>query len=255
MQRNPVDPYFRVHTLRATQNPQQLVWLAMHQDYSPRYIAEEIAEGKVPSEERSGDLIIKHLLQGDRGHYGPFEHPHITLSVGYFPHSTMQQVRTHRVGSSFDVQSFRYTGQQILDALADCRTNGDLMQRIENIAYLRPIGSYSDRQGKRYEYSREWRDRDKQSVLAALVHYEQNVERGMSEEHARATIPFDIRQHWIMTFNARSLMHLFDMRAKLDAQLEAQWLCEAAFSEFKRWMPQVAEYYEVHRWKKAKLAP
>ena len=32
------------------------------------------------------------------------EHPQITFNVGYFPHSMMQQVRTHRVGVSFDVQ-------------------------------------------------------------------------------------------------------------------------------------------------------
>ncbi|MGL5194103.1 MAG: FAD-dependent thymidylate synthase, partial [Chroococcales cyanobacterium] len=51
-----------------------------------------------------GELIVKRLLAGERGHYGPIEHVGIVFNCGFFPHSVMQQIRTHRVGISFDVQ-------------------------------------------------------------------------------------------------------------------------------------------------------
>lgn len=53
----------------------------------------------------------------------------------------MQQARTHRVGVSFDVQSFRYTGNQFIDVLEGKKD-------IEDVFYLRPVGYYTDRQGK-----------------------------------------------------------------------------------------------------------
>ncbi|MEW5858103.1 MAG: FAD-dependent thymidylate synthase, partial [Cyanobacteriota bacterium] len=145
--------YFRVEVVAATPNPQQVIWAAMHQDYSEELVWNSC--DRWPDEERSGELIIKHLLSGDRGHYGPLEHPQMTVNVGYFPHSMMQQLRTHRVGVSFDVQSFRYTGQRIVDVV-----EGKL--DIEEAFYLRPVGNYTNRQGKRYLYSEEQRQDDLQ---------------------------------------------------------------------------------------------
>jgi thymidylate synthase (FAD) len=58
-----------------------------------------------------------------------------------------------------------------------------------------------------------------------------------------------------MSVNVRSLMHLLDLRAKEDAQLECQWFCELLLAQFKMWCPEVAEWYLKNRWKKAKLAP
>jgi thymidylate synthase (FAD) len=74
------------------------------------------------------------------------EHAQIVLNVGWFPHSVMQQARTHRVGVSFDVQSMRYTGDRICRAAL-----GEL--DLEEVFYLRPVGEYSDRKGKKYLYS------------------------------------------------------------------------------------------------------
>ena len=58
-----------------------------------------------------------------------------------------------------------------------------------------------------------------------------------------------------MSANVRSLMHLLDLRWKLDAQLEAQQLCELIWHSFDAWVPAVAGWYEANRAKKAKLAP
>ena len=237
---------FCVDAIAATPNPQQVVWAAMHQDYSEQYVWD--SHDKWPDEERCGELIVKHLLAGDRGHYGPLEHPQITLNVGYFPHSMMQQIRTHRVGVSFDVQSFRYTGQRIINV-------AEGKQDVEDVFYLRPLGKYSNRQGKHYFYSEEQRAEDLKWCLEACQHYKKRIEEGLSEEHARGLIPFDARQHFVLSCNMRSLMHLLDLRWKKDAQLEAQKFCELLFVQFEKWSPAVAQWYKENRAKKAKLSP
>ncbi len=237
---------FCIEVIAATPNPQQVIWAAMHQDYSEHLVWD--SHEKWPDEQRAGELIIKHLLMGDRGHYGPLEHPQITFNVGYFPHSMMQQVRTHRVGVSFDVQSFRYTGQRIVNV-----AEGN--QDVEEVFYLRPVGNYTNRQGKRYFYSEEQRAEDLKWCLDACQHYKKRIEEGLSEEHARGLIPFDARQHFVLSCNLRSLMHLLDLRWKKDAQLEAQKFCELLFVHFEQWAPAVAQWYKENRAKKAKLSP
>jgi thymidylate synthase (FAD) len=450
---------FRIELLAATPNPQQLIWAAMHQDYSEDCVCDQQAD--FPTEEKAGALIIKHLLAGNKGHFGPLEHPQITVNVCAFPHSMMQQVRTHRVGVSFDVQclagdteitflhaggslrkikiselydlwengekairerkikgrhgeppgiyrrdckkrlrnmklrvlnedtqifeighlrevmargtqpvyrltlddgkiidctkkhrflttdgwqtmeaatglltnaqhevtsrtkncevmcngaiaqnikpvstndlqtswslesaelvrltchpvkitnveylglqetydlevedpwhnfvangivvhnSNRYTGQRVLDVVQGKRS-------LEDVFYLRPVGNYTNRQGKKYFYSEDQRNADLEWCFAACQRYADQLEAGMSEEHARGTIPFDVRQHFVLSCNVRSLMHLLDLRWKKDAQLEAQQFAELLFKQFEQWCPAIAQWYLENRAKKAKLSP
>lgn len=144
--------------------------------------------------------------------------------------------------------SFRYTGQRIVDVVEGKRD-------VEDVFYLRPIGSYSDRQGKKYDYTEALRQQDIEWCLQACRHYADRIHQGFSEEHARGIIPFDVRQNWVMSANVRSLMHLLDLRWKADAQLEAQQLCELIWPHFQAWVPAIAEWYEVNRLKKARLSP
>ncbi|MBD1848930.1 FAD-dependent thymidylate synthase [Leptolyngbya sp. FACHB-711] len=241
-----MDRYFTVEALSRTANAQQVIYAAMHQDYAEAFVWEE--RDQFPDEVKAGELVVRNLLAGNRGHFGPLEHPQIVLNCGYFPHSTMQQIRTHRVGISFDVQSFRYTGARITDVVQGKRD-------VEEVFYLRPIGSYTDRQGKRYDYTEELRQEDLSWCLEGCKRYQQRMEQGFSEEHARGLIPFDVRQHWVMSANVRSLMHLLDLRWKADAQLEAQQLCELIWTQFQDWVPSIADWYESNRAKKARLAP
>ena len=241
-----IDPKFRVEVISKTPNPQQTIYAAMHQDYAEGFVWNERQD--CPSEEKCGNLVIRNLLKGGRGHYGPLEHPQIILNCGWLPHSTMQQIRTHRVGVSFDVQSFRYTGSRILDVVSGDRD-------VEEVFYLRPEGDYSDRQGKKYTYTHEDRQSDIAWCVQACWRYHERINKACSEEHARGLIPFDVRQHWVMSANVRSLMHLLDLRAKTNAQLEAQQLCDLIWPHFESWVPEIAAWYRENRWKKARLAP
>lgn len=239
-----LDSRFQVAVLSKSHNPQVLTWRGMHQDYSELFVALE----QEPSEQEAGEIIIRHLLAGGRGHYGPLEHPAITFAVGWFPHSVMQQARTHRVGVSFDVQSMRYTGNRICAA-------AERQIEIEEVFYLRPTGEYRDRQGKRYEYTEAHRAQDLQVCYDAAVRYSNMIRIGFAEEHARGTLPFDYRQHFVVTFSMRALMHFLDLRAKADAQIEIHALCDMLMPHFQQWAPEVCDWYTKNRLGRAKLAP
>lgn len=441
---------FRVEVIAKTPNPQQVIYAAMHQDYTDKFVFD--GRDYWPSELEAGEIIVKRLLAGERGHYGPLEHPSITFNCGYFPHSVMQQARTHRVGISFDVQclagdtevtfikasgclkkikiadlydvwengeiperprrdrkkriqkmslrvlnektgnfqighvnnvmcsglqpvyrltladgktldctvnhqlltgegwqrmgdalglivgenhevlamtkgcelmcngvvrneplythknwfdfqvnqgaefaksyhvrklkahlvkvtqieyigeqmtydlevdgpwhnfvangivvhnSYRYTGNQIVDAVEGKKD-------LEEIFYLRPVGDYSDRQGKKYHYSPQQRQADLDWCLEAAKRYKADLDAGHAEEHARGKIPFDYRQHFVVSFNLRSLLHFLDLRYKKDAQLEIQKLCDLMWIHVQEWTPEIAQWYEKIRLGKSRLAP
>ena len=242
-----MDPLFRVNVISKTPNPNQTIWRAMHQDYSEKYVFDE----PCPNERAAGDAIVKRLLAGERGHYGPLEHVQIAFATGYFPHSVMQQARTHRVGISFDVQSMRYTGKRILHA-----ANGSLDP--EEVFYLRPIGDYTDRQGKKYTYTPGQRSADMRLCLDAATRYATRVNLdGLSEEHARGLLPFDYRQHFVVSFTLRALLHFLDLRFKLDAQIEIRQLCGLMLLsiEARDWVPEIFAWYDKVRLGKARLAP
>jgi thymidylate synthase (FAD) len=243
----PMDPLFRVDLITATPNPQQCIYAAMHQDYSEGYVYDDRANW--PDETRAGEICVQRLLAGDRGHYGPLEHPQITLNVGWFPHSVMQQARTHRVGVSFDVQSMRYTGERI------CRAaNGDL--DVEEVFYVRPVGEYTDRKGKAYTYTPLARKIDLRLCVDAARNYLGKVRAGgFAEEHARGMLPFDYRQHFVVSFSLRAMLHFLDLRAKADAQLEIRQLCDLMWPHLKAWAPEIAAWYKKTRLTRARLAP
>lgn len=240
-----IDPFFQVGVLNQTRDPATLCWQAMHQDYSEGWVFHD----EPLNEKKAGDLIVKHLLLGGRGHYGPLEHASITFAVGYFPHSVIQQARTHRVGTSWDVQSMRYTGKRIsavVEGLVD----------TEEAFYLRPIGDYTNRQGKKYTYDKHLRALDLQHCKDSARRYASALNNfGLSEEHARGVLPFDYRQHFVVTFNLRSLMHFLDLRGKADAQLEIHQMCQLMMPYFEEWIPSVHDWYVKNRWGKARLAP
>lgn len=144
--------------------------------------------------------------------------------------------------------SNRYTGQRIIDVV-----NGK--RELEDVFYLRPVGKYTNRQGKKYEYTSEQREQDLAWCLDACKRYAAHLENGMSEEQARGIIPFDVRQHFVLSCNLRSLMHLLDLRWKKDAQLEAQKFSELLYKQFEAWAPEIAQWYLTSRAKKAKLSP
>jgi thymidylate synthase (FAD) len=159
----------------------------------------------------------------------------------------MQQLRTHR-NVSFAVQSFRYTSESLLAV--------ESLDDVESAIYLRPVGTYVDRTGSRYIYTQTSRLTDREIAYTAIKNYQYALNiLGHSEEHARGLIHFDVRQNWVISGNARAILHLCDVRGKKDVQLEARECVTHILEQFCDWMPEVAEWYKNHRWEKGILAP
>lgn len=144
--------------------------------------------------------------------------------------------------------SGRYTGERI------CRAaTGEL--HIEEVFYLRPVGEYHDRQGKRYDYTQSMREADLEACAKTADIYLAKMEMGFAEEHARGILPFDYRQHFIVSFSLRALLHFLDLRAKKDAQHEIRQLCDLLWPHLEAWTPEIASWYKTVRLHRARLAP
>lgn len=152
------------------------------------------------------------------------------------------------VHNSFDVQSMRYTGERIVRA-----ANNEL--DIESVFYLRPVGTYHDRQGKKYDYGAAQRAVDLDVCRTAAQRYRDMIDAGFAEEHARGILPFDYRQHFVVSFSLRAALHFLDLRAKADAQLEIKQLCDLMVPHMSAWAPEIMEWYMSARYGRARLAP
>lgn len=236
------DPYFKVVLLQHTPYLNQLMWQAMHQDYSsePTYLA------KVPNESTCGKTLVKRLLEGHKGHYGVLEHPQLSFNVCYYPHTVMQQLRTHRVGITFDVQSTRYTGEQLLnDAIP-----------VEQLFYTKPPGKYGSRNGEHFTVTNDDVERDMFDCIKLRAVYADKVtRRGWSYEAARYQLPYSLRQHFAVSCNLRTLLHLCALRIKADVEPETRDCVYRMWSVAKPLFPEIAEWYERYELGKARLAP
>jgi thymidylate synthase (FAD) len=158
------------------------------------------------------------------------------------------QARTHRVGVSFDVQSQRYTGKRVIKV-----ASGEL--KPEDVFYVRPAGFYTNRYGKKYDWTEEDYQDELNWIVEGCKRYATKYEKGMCEEHIRDYLAQAIRQNFVVSFNLRSVLHIMDLRAKMDAQLEIQALCEQFVPHLQKWTPNVWKYYEEKRLHRARLSP
>jgi thymidylate synthase (FAD) len=239
-----LDRNLQVAKLQCYPIPEQVIYQAAKCDYSETPIHTQ----EIPTPSKCGEWVVERLLNNDKGHWGPVEHPGITFSVSGYVHNVAMQARTHRVGVSFDVQSQRYTGKRVVKV-----ANGEL--QTEDVFYVRPPGFYTNRYGKKYEWTAADVADELDWIKEGCKRYACNYGRGVCEEHIRDYLAQAIRQNFVVSFNLRSVLHLIDLRAKLDAQLEIQALCEQLTPHLEAWAPNVWKYYEEKRLHRAKLSP
>ena len=73
---------FKAVAVEGHAKPQTLVYMGLHADYS-----EDFFEGTTIGEQRAGELVVQRLLKGNKGHWGPLEHPSLSLMVRADPTS------------------------------------------------------------------------------------------------------------------------------------------------------------------------
>ena len=92
--------------------------------------------------------LLSACLKADRGHWGPLEHPSLSLMI-QADHNTMMQLRTHRVGCTFDYQSMRYTP---VSALAKLLLARYLLKTFFTFVHL---VTTQIAKGKKYEWTKD----------------------------------------------------------------------------------------------------
>lgn len=181
-----------------------------------------------------------------RGHYGPLEHPQITFSVKGVSRVTMAQITRHR-HLTFDIQSMRYAdfSEQEIAVPATLLSDKERHERYPHV--YDEDGFHFNRDEGVFEMSEEkradWRAMFVQHREQARDFYEEMVEAGIPKEDARFILPLGTTVNMTFSGNARTFLHLLDMRRKANAQWEIRELSEALLDELFEWMPYTFEWY------------
>lgn len=235
----------QLRTDLSTSNPDHVAALAARGDYMEDSLVDtsidEALEGvKTDSDEYDREealrTIHERLLR--RGHFGPYEHAQAFFVVEGVSRVCMAQMRTHR-HLSFDVQSMRYV-------------NFDDAEMVTPESYEDAIVTTEEVE---YDYV-ESGEGITDAVMSEQVRlYNELVDEGVPEEDARMVLPLGTKVNLSFSANARSLMHIIDMRAAGDAQWEAIDFAEQVLEEAHEWAPLTFELYEEHARGASKKAP
>ena len=238
------DPHFRVEIDRNASSaaPGPGIWYGQHVCVAEGFSLDD----PLPKDPESA--IVRHALKSEHSaHYSVLRYGYLVLHAAGFPHSVMCQLTRHQDAAHL-VQSLRYTGQRFVQV-----ARKELA--VSEAFYFRPLGTYQDRQGKRYEYTEGDRAYDRANCLAACELYADRIERGWAEEHARDGLPYNFRQNFAIAGDLQAVFHWLDQRSKQDSQLEIQSLAAMAMERVLEFVPTIGQWYKDHRYGRARLAP
>lgn len=236
----------RVELLKGTPEPEELVCRCARGDYSSEWVGSDRAFDAVMDSvegetiEAKTETLLEHLFRS--GHFGPFEHPTATFAVEGVSRSCMAQLTRHR-HASFDVQSLRYTEVEGTPEELFCFPPSFADEEIVSREGISEVDLSADEREEVAEGLYEH----------AIDAYRRLIDAGVPKEDARMVLPLGTTVNLTFTMNARSLMHLLDMRLKADAQWEVRELSKKVLDECKEWMPHTFERYEQQH--PNKLAP
>lgn len=221
-----------IEVLAATEQPERLVCQAARGDYYGGYIGDteyaELMETVAGNslDEKTQSFIEK---EANRGHWGIWEHPQITFAIKGVPVFTERQLIRHR-HLSFDVQSMRY---------ADF---SDAPYTVPNS--LTDPNHFSREGDTEIDDMEQCREIYEDHMDAAFERYETLVENGVPKEDARGLLGLSTDVNLTVSGNARTMMHVFNLRQKADAQWSIRELANMMADELEGWMPYTGDWWE-----------
>ncbi len=263
-----------VKVLRKTEKPERLVCQAARGDYFEGYVgdtdyAELMRNAKFDDRDVEGGVYDEDANLRDydhpaiveaktkkfvekqlgRGHYGPWEHPQISFVVKGVSRVTMAQITRHR-HITFDIQSMRYADFSEQEIVVPATLLSD-EQRHERYPHIYDEdGNHFNRDEGVFEMSEEkradWRAMYEMRQAEVREFYQDMVDAGIPKEDARFLLPLGTTVNMTFSGNARTFLHLLDMRRKANAQWEIRELSEALLDELFEWMPYTYSYYDNH---------
>ncbi len=180
-----------------TANPDEVVATAARLCYSDADI-EDLLEGVQAKDQQR---FIQRLIS--MGHYSPIEHATFTFGIKGVSRSLLAQITRHRI-ASFSVKSQRYVG--VAGKGADGGFNYIMPPAIASLGD-EAIVKYANQMAQIQEWYDEW--------CNALGNQGEKT-----FEDARFVLPNAAETKFIVTMNARELIHFFQLRCCNRAQWE-----------------------------------
>lgn len=196
----------KVKLIRHTPEPERTVAMAARLCYSPAG-AEELAESM--TEAQISKLVGKII---EMGHLSTFEHANFTFAVEGISRVLTHQLVRHRI-ASYSQQSQRYVKEH-------------------DFEYITPPAIAANKAAK------EQFDKLMESIRQT---YSELVTMGIHQEDARYCLANATETKIVITMNARSLLHFFQLRCCSRAQWEIRRLAEAMLTEARRAAPLLFE--------------
>lgn len=233
------DKYFNceVDENASSRQPEKAIWLAQNVCVNDNE--------KIEIPENPGNAVCRHQL--NVGHFSVLNFAFFVVRCSNFDHNTVVQMCRHR-DSAFLVRSQRYTGNRFLKEVLT-------PQNIEKYIYIRPVGTYFDRNGNKFEMTPSERRKRLMSVYRSVLGYRDAINKGESFESARYLLPSGFRQNFTIAGTLENYFHWLDQRTKKDSQLEIQTLAWMILDTLKPHAPNLIDWYLEKRAGKAKLAP
>ncbi len=203
----------KVKLLRYTPEPEKVIAMAAKLCYSAADI-DELAQG---IEQKDQANFLQRLM--DMGHLSPVEHVSFTFGVEGVSRSLLTQITRHRI-ASFSVKSQRYVSQQ---------SHG-----TETFNYIVPP--------RIKELGDEYVDKFQKQMRQIQVWYDEWIEAlgnqgEKSNEDARFVLPNAAETKFVVTMNARELLHFFSLRCCNRAQWEIRNLAIEMLRQVKEIAP------------------
>jgi thymidylate synthase (FAD) len=207
----------RVRMIACTPEALQVIWLA----YKACYYGGDPSDlwDARPGDKEAAEFIRRYLWTS---HATPRTHAHFTFTVSGVSRACVDQVRTHHVGVSFDVQSQRFV-----------RYGDDL--RVVVPPKVRDLGRAPTDSKEAVAWGLFLKAED-----AVRRAYDALLQAGVPGEDARFILPMGTESAFIMTANFQALLHIGDERLCTAAQWEVRRMFARVRAEVRRAYPDLA---------------
>lgn len=207
----------KVELLTFTNEPVNMVALAAKLCYSQSSI-DKLKEGIESKEQQA---FISKLM--DMGHLSPIEHASFTFGVEGVSRSLLAQITRHRI-ASFSVKSQRYVSLKSEDSNTFSYIVPESIEKLGQPS----IEKFQNQMQTIQLWYDEW--------LEALGNKGES-----SNEDARFVLPNACETKFIVTMNARELLHFFNLRCCNRAQWEIRKLAKEMLKKVKAIAPSLFE--------------
>lgn len=193
----------KVTLLSHTPEPEKVVASAARLCYSTKCGAEIM-------DNFSAEEIEKFLTRlRSLGHLSPFEHASFTFAIDGVSRVLSHQLVRHRIGTSYSQKSQRYVKEGQFE-------------------YTVPDSIASNQQQKAVF---------EQTMTYLQDRYNELLAAGIPAEDARYLLPNACTTNLVVTMNARSLLHFFELRCCMRAQKEIRQLADLMLAEVSKIAP------------------